>query len=393
MAKANITELFEGMESYMNDIDIDVSVGTDEAPAEPEEVVEATETSAEEQGEVEEADAEAETTENAAEEMFARFDEVDRMMNHVETYGVDRSFLSLMNYDNRLSRSFGITLPSCESFDAVGSPMSAESIACMEGLKEIASKIWEFIKKVCSKIASLVSRIFEAVRVRVGSLDGNIGRLRRLLEDRTDIDSSDAKKIKVKIIKQGEGKDMATAVDQAFAKAVEKVDDVVKNLKGISGISVTGALHKQRATRLTAGDDDEKMKQFNKFWDAFDKKFAKNINKLLEGKETDVVNATSRAEAMLNEASNLKKIIDTNNSQYRQQKFAADEGVKLAEGMLKRDADDADAKGMKKEAQKNIKDLNKVNTRSSKMLSISLKYCGGLVKGASVLINRGTKKS
>ena len=390
MAKANITELFEGMESYMEDIDIDVNVGTDEAPAEPEEVVEATETAAEEQGEVEEADAEAETTENAAEEMFARFDDVDRMMQHVETYGVDRSFLSLMNYNDRLSRSFDITLPSCESFDAVGSPKSPESIACMEGLKEIASKIWEFIKKVCSKIASLVSRIFEAVRVRVGSLDGNIGRLRRLLEDRSDIDASDAKKIKVKIIKQGEGKDMAAAVGQAFAKASEKVADVAKNLKDIS---VEGALRTQRATRFATGGDDEKMKQFNKFWDAFDKKFAKNISKLLEGKETDVVNATSRAEAMLNEASDLKKTIDTNNTEYRKQKFAADEGVKLAEGMLKRDADDADAKAMKKEAQKDVKDLNKVNSRSSKMLSTCLKYCGGLVKGASVLINRGTKKA
>lgn len=387
---ASITELFEGMESYMEDIDIDVNVGTDEAPAEPEEVVEATETAAEEQGEVEEANAEAETTENAAEEMFARFDEVDRMMKHVETYGVDRSFLSLMNYDNRLSRSFNITLPSCESFDAVGSPMSAESIACMEGLKEIASKIWEFIKKVCAKIASMVGRIFEAVRVRIGSLDSNIGRLRRLLEDRTDIDSSDAKKIKVKIIKQGEGKNMMASVSQAFAKASEKVKDIAQEL---SAISVQSALTMQAQGRNAAGEDDAKLKQFNKFWDEFDKKFVKNINKLLEGKETDVVNATSRAEAMLNEASDTKKIIDTDNSEYRKQKFAADEGVKLAEAMLKRDADDADAKAKKKIAQKNVKDLNAINSRSSKMLSTCLKYCGGLVKGASVLINRGTKKA
>lgn len=387
---ASITELFEGMESYMEDIDIDVNVGTDEAPAEPEEVVEATETAAEEQGEVEEADAEAETTENAAEEMFARFDEVDRMMAHVETYGVDRSFLSLMNYDDRLSRSFGIALPSCESFDAVGSPMSAESIACMEGLKEIASKIWEFIKKVCAKIASLVGRIFEAVRVRVGSLDSNIGRLRKLLQDRTDIDSSDAKKIKVKIIKQGEGKDMGSLLDQGLAKAGQKVQTIATMFKKLD---VATVLSEQATQYSNFKDNKEDLKEFNKYWDAFEKKFIKGTNKLLEGKETDVRDASSRATAMLDEAANLKKTVDTSNSEYRKNKFAADEGVKLAEGMLKRDADDADAKAKKKAAQASVKDLNTLNTRSSKMLSYCLKYCGGLVKGASVLINRGTKKS
>ena len=358
--------LFPGMEAFMEgDVEVEVNVG---APA-PEEVVEEAETAADEQAEVVEATDEAEDVAEQAEEMFARFDEVDRMIAHVQTYGVDRSFLSLMNYNDRLSKTFGIQLPACESFDAVGSPRSAESIACSEGLKEIAGKVWAFIKRVCAKIAGVAARIFEAVRVRLGSIDGNIGRLRKALEKRADKPADAIKDVKVKVVD--------TAALEKYAKDVDAAADKVTANSGVFS---------QLFTQIQNGVvKDEKLDTTIK---AFDEAM-KNVSKP-KTEETDVKNASSRAAAYLDRAAKERLRLEGLVKVMNEFQAAAKSGVKLAQAAeARRDANSEDAgKGAKKVANT----LNRAVSVASNVVSAKNWIASACVKAASQLVVRGTEK-
>ena len=79
------------------------------------------------------------------------------MQAHIETYGVDRTFLALCNRDNILGRAFGIQMPACESFDTVGSPYSPLSIACIEAMGD---GMWDTFKKWVQKIWLKIKQFF-----------------------------------------------------------------------------------------------------------------------------------------------------------------------------------------------------------------------------------------
>ena len=92
----------------------------------------------------------------ALEMCSAKLIELNHVREHLQKYGVDRTFLSLYNHDGLLTREFNIQLPSCESFDVVGNPNSAVSIAAIEGftdtVKSIGTKVLDFLKKLLHKI-------------------------------------------------------------------------------------------------------------------------------------------------------------------------------------------------------------------------------------------------
>lgn len=156
-------ELIPGLTAFMED--------DDSSDSDAEEKIE----DAKEEAEHAEADAdlaredtEATEDESNAEAATAMFERLAVMEEHVKRYGVDRTFLSLCNYDNSLSYAFGIHLPSAESFDAVGNPHSAESIACLEGfadqwkkLKDFAKRIWEKFKNWVDRMVTKLSNFFK----------------------------------------------------------------------------------------------------------------------------------------------------------------------------------------------------------------------------------------
>ena len=175
---SNFDELIPGLESFMEDTTVETKVEVSDGDAAAD-----AEVTAGEEEEVAEASEEVEETGDQAEMILAHYDRVDAMMAHIERYGADRTFFSLMNADGYLSNMLqrrGVVLPSLESIDATGTPGSELSMACMEGLREIADTVWDFITRMAMKATTTISRMKEAIRQRCQSLESNIARLRRV---------------------------------------------------------------------------------------------------------------------------------------------------------------------------------------------------------------------
>lgn len=174
--------LIPGLESFMEDTEVNVEV---EVGA-PEEVVEEQEETAEATADIEATETEAEATEEQTEMIMAQFAMLERQYNHVKQYGADRTFMRLFNSNGELERAFRLSLPSCESFDATGDRNSAESRAIMAGMEGALSTVWEFIKNLCRKIARFFGKLIDAVRLRFGNLHKAVGRLSEANKNRKD---------------------------------------------------------------------------------------------------------------------------------------------------------------------------------------------------------------
>jgi len=109
-------------------------------------------------------DAEGEKITNMTNVVSAKLDEMERMVAHIQKYGVDRSFLSLCNHDNILNQSFDLQLPSCESFDTVGDPNSIASQEALEGLKNGIRNAIEWIKKMWKKFVDWFMKKMKAIK-------------------------------------------------------------------------------------------------------------------------------------------------------------------------------------------------------------------------------------
>ena len=142
-------DFIPGMASIMEDTDVDVSVEVSDDTAE--DVSE----DIEEQATVEEAteaESESEETEEAVEMTLRKYAELENALDHVKQYGVDRSFVSLMNYNDTLGRIIQVSFPAVESMDATGDPYSKLSQSTIAGLESVLATAWEWIKQLCEKI-------------------------------------------------------------------------------------------------------------------------------------------------------------------------------------------------------------------------------------------------
>ena len=191
---------FAGLEAFMDENPVEATATVTIQPEENIEEVSEADAAATEQGET---SAEIQEETAKAEMVFAKYAELDRMIAHVEKYGVDRTFLSLCNHNNMLSNTIGMNLPACESFDSVGSSTSAVSIAALEGLKETASKVWEFIKRMCLRMKDWIVRIVKMYDFRFNSVEKRAKALQKLCgtntekRDLTDEDKDKLKDIEV----------------------------------------------------------------------------------------------------------------------------------------------------------------------------------------------------
>ena len=175
-----------GLESFMEDTNVDVSVEVNPAE-EAEEAAAAAEDDATIEGTAEA----AESTAEQSEMILSRYMDLENQYFHIAKYGVDRTYMRLFNKNGELNSALRIKLPGCESFDTTGSRTSAESIACMEGLGNVLRSIWGFLNKVATKIGLFFKKIFNAITSRIGDLSKNIARLKKINSDKPN-DNIDA---------------------------------------------------------------------------------------------------------------------------------------------------------------------------------------------------------
>lgn len=182
--KNSMSELFPGCEAFMEDVEINnnVTVPTEEDTEQAEEAgVVAGETQAAEAAEIE---SEATESEAAATAFARQFNELCNMQTHIETYGVDRTFLALCNRDNILGRAFGIQMPACESFDTVGSPYSPLSIACVEAMGDgMWEKFKEWVKTVWMRIKNFFIKIADWFREMLGNYNLRLNKYKKWVDE------------------------------------------------------------------------------------------------------------------------------------------------------------------------------------------------------------------
>ena len=224
--KNSMSELFPGCEALMEDVEINnnVTVPTEDAEQVEEAGVVEGETQAAETAEIE---ADANETEAAATAFARQFGELCNMQAHIETYGVDRTFLALCNRDNILGRAFGIQMPACESFDTVGSPYSPLSIACVEAMGD---GMWDtfkkWVQKIWLKIKQFFIRIADWFREIMGNNNMRFNRYKTWYEKNRNA-GIDFKK------KEGKISDVKLSLPETDSQGIsfDKIADIMKTFE------------------------------------------------------------------------------------------------------------------------------------------------------------------
>ena len=290
-----MSELFPGCEAFMEDVEINNNVTV---PAEDAEQIEEAgvvegETQATEGAEIE---ADATETEAAATAFARQFGELCNMQSHIETYGVDRTFLALCNRDNILGRAFGIQMPACESFDTVGSPYSPLSIACIEAMGD---GMWDtfkkWVQKIWTKIKQFFIRIADWFREVMGNNNMRFNRYKSWYDKNKTNSSLDFKQKNGKISDEKlnlpdlNANGRYTEKLEEFAKTVnDKVlsksmwTDLVKAVNDIQKES-TDALQSVNSANGIAGQGRSPTDGYQGFGNEYSKSEKKEIKKLLEG--------------------------------------------------------------------------------------------------------------
>ena len=155
MSKSSLSLLFPGCEAFDDDINVDIN--TTGTPADTADAATEAEDLATEGAETQ---SEAEETSTAAEAFAHQFSELCALHKHIARFGVDRTLLALANRNNILGRALNLRLPATESFDSVGSPNSATSIACLEALSEgLWQKFKDFISRICKAVRNFILKM------------------------------------------------------------------------------------------------------------------------------------------------------------------------------------------------------------------------------------------
>lgn len=359
-----------GMASYMEtEVDVEVSVGA------PEEVaVEAEETAAE-AVEVEEATTEADDDAAAAEQMFAHFDNIARLETYVSTYGVDRAFLALNNYEGSLASAL-VVLPQCEGFDVTGDIASPISVACQEGFKEAAKSVWEFIKRMAEKIKNFVMRIVEAIKARFTSLDKNIGRYREAMKTRTDAPEL-LKGVKTTVYT----KEQLAAINAKNDKTVaDKLKKVAEDLKKLADQVQAG---KKTEAEAEAKAIETALSAITSAGDAFKKQ--RGAAKKVQLDKIKWEDCT----AMLNAGAAIKQELDIMAGISATAKVAAEQFIKMADGMKNR-GDEGGAE-LASIARKGSSLFSRFSSAYSGFVSQANWMAAKYVETAGVRIMRGSK--
>ena len=81
---------------------------------------------------------------------------------HATTYGVDRTFVGILNYNNELGKLLSIQFPAVEDMSSVGNPTDALSTKVIAGLEGLIGGFFEWIGEMWTKFWNWVSNIFSS---------------------------------------------------------------------------------------------------------------------------------------------------------------------------------------------------------------------------------------
>ncbi len=258
-----ISALFYGMEAYLDgDIEINNNVGatdTDDAVA-------AADQSAEIASDLADAQNDDKDTEIATTMMLR----AHKLYNHVKTYGIDRTFLSIYNSNGELNKVCGIRFPSCESMPVTGNPhdqYSARFIAAMEAegetwwqwIKRKAREFWEWLKEKANKIWTAIKGFFDFLTRRWRRIADYFKKNKNAGANDPDAKdcADDAKTAAEHLIETKENNDKAA---EAASKAGEEVTKAAKK----AAAAENGSEEQKAAVEETKAKAEELNKQVQK---------------------------------------------------------------------------------------------------------------------------------
>lgn len=383
------------MENLFEDTSVDVSVEVGDAAEVAEETTEATSVATD----VQEDTAEASDTETTTELLFQHIDTLINRKMYLETYGYDRRFAMLAAQDGVDYIQGGA--PAVESVNDVSSANDSYTIAALEGVGDALKSAWEWIKKVLGKIANWVGRFFRSVVMMFSSLENNIIRLKKLLNDSTwDAERADKASGDVPESK----KDMEDAMNKAVSDNVSDASAAVnvttwtgmtKHLTDIytkigryalndmgdqHNTEDTKTMHAAATTNYLLGNKDN----LKKFRDEA-KKVGEDLKKVAD-KKTSISNAKAGS---VNEWLTLAAEICNSKTSIRNLGDAAAKNVGTAKkqaekfSMLKSN-DGSVSSGVSKR-------FRTITNTLSHLQSFSAKFCGALIKIANWLVKGAAK--
>lgn len=185
-----MANLSNSYKTLMDDVDVKVSVTDGEDTSLPEGTPEEVE-----QTGIETAEEGAQEVESASEEAAMYINllaEVKSMATHLKTRGWDPEFVTLYNQNGRISKTLGLRVTSMEALSVRGDYLnSPETIAALEGMRDLAGKLGAKLKAAFKKIAAGIKTFIEGVKLRLLSDVSNANRILKAAAKRGDVDPGD----------------------------------------------------------------------------------------------------------------------------------------------------------------------------------------------------------
>lgn len=254
-----LSALFPGMEAYLDgDVEINNNISTPEDD----------EAMADQSAEVASDLADAQNDDKDIEIATTMMLRAHKLYNHVKTYGIDKTFLSIYNSNGELDRMCNMKFPSCETFNEVGNnydrystaflaAMEAEGETWWQFIKRKAREIWEWIKEKANKIWTAIKGFFDFLTRRWHRLVDYFKKNKNAGANDPDAKNcaDDAKTAADQAKKTKENNDKAA---EAASKAGEEVIKAAKK----AAAAENGSEEQKAAVEETKAKAEELAKQF-----------------------------------------------------------------------------------------------------------------------------------
>ena len=391
-----LNDLTAGLESFMDDVSVDVEVKEPEEQA----VVEAAAETEESAVDAQEIQAEGDEDAAAAEMIFMQYDELFRMHDYLAEHGADKAFMSLYNKNGEYAQALMLTLPGCESFDVVGDPHSAETLACLEAEKGFFRKIWDWLVKMFKKIAAFVGNLFQSIKLFFTNVNKRIGKLRELYKEREDDPDF---KGKFKTCDAGDLSKATGAIGNIAKEAWDRIhkvqakfDDTINSrMKGPgagdvsnSGVYTKASGYDSKGQASNASDADQ-ITHGEALMRQLDEVKAVKFDKEITEKDF----AWTAVGAELDRAAGIQKQLEFDQAKLAQLKTMSDKLAQLAQGVAQRAGEDKATADAAKEAKKDASAFNKYQSVITKCASLKVKLINNLVRKCQWRILKGGKKT
>lgn len=142
----SLNTFIPGLEEFAEDVAV-------ETPVDAEQQIEIQQDIAAAQQDAADADRKLEQTEQL-------LGQLTMMHDHVQKYGVDRTFLAMFNANGELSRMVKYNIPSCESFDTAD--VNALSAACCEGFVDTVKRAIQYVRDDLMKMFTSIRRAVQS---------------------------------------------------------------------------------------------------------------------------------------------------------------------------------------------------------------------------------------